>query len=224
MPIVVSGSFTPSPAARACSDLKADIARYVGATNAARALAEAETCIGTAVARLNTYLWPWMLVYQDITFVAGTLDYDLASSFLAPRHAYLLDASGNITGHLGFQDMKTFSVENDNTATAGSPTFYSAYNAHEYGTISLDVPPDSSFVNVTPTLRLWYYQRVQPCSGSVSSLNVPHEVAEWVAWYGKSLMTANHDPQKFGVADQTQRDLWRVLIRQKVANELSDWS
>lgn len=224
MAVVVSGSFSPSPSARACSDLKYDIARYVGAPNAARALAEAETCIGTAVARLNTHLWPWMLVYQDITFVAGTIDYDLASSFLAPRHAFLLDSNGNITGHLGFQDMKSHAIENDNTVLSGSPNLYSAYNAHEYGTISLDVAPNSSFVTNTPTLRLWYYQRVQPCSGSVSALDVPHEVAEWVSWYAKALMASHHDPQKFSLADQTQRDLWRGLLHSKVATELSDWS
>lgn len=224
MAVVVSGSFSPSPSARACSDLKADIARYVGAPNAARALAEAEVCIGTAVARLNSELWPWMLVYQDITLVASTFDYDLASSFLSPRHCFVLDSNGKHSGSLSYYDPKSFSMYYDSSRSDGSPSTYTVHNAHEYGTISLNNAPTSEYASLYPTLRLWYYQRVQPCSGSVSALDVPHEVAEWVSWYAKALMASHHDPQKFSLADQTQRDLWRGLLHSKVATELSDWS
>lgn len=224
MAVVVSGSFSPSPAARACSDLKADVARYVGATNAARALAEAENCIGTAVAKLNTKLWNWAIVYQDITLVAGTSDYDLAAPFKAPRKAELLNGSGTPLSRLTYLDPHSFSDEYYDRNTQGSPQVYTVENPHEYGQVNLSSPPHSSFVSQYPTLRLRYYQKVQPCSGSVTSLDIPHETAEWVSWYAKSLLAAARDPQKFSVADQTQRDLWRGLISSKVADELSDWS
>lgn len=224
MAVVVSGTFSPSPAARACSDLKADVARYVGATNAARALSEAEIYIGTAVAKLNTERWHWTLVYQDITLVADQVDYDLAAAFGSPRHAYLLDADGNISGAIGFDNPKTFSIQYDSTSESGNATSYTAYNVHEYGTMSLDVPPSAQFISQYPTIRLWYYQKIQPCGGSTTALDVPHEVADWVAWYAKSLMAANHDPAKFAMADQVQRDLWRQLRKENMEVQTSDWS
>lgn len=224
MAVVVGGSYSPSPSARACTDLKADVASYVGATNAARALAKAEDFIGAAVGKLNTIQWPWMLVYVDLTLVADQIDYDLPTAFGSPRHAATLDTNGKIVGRLGFENMKTFSNENQDTRSSGNPSLYTAYNAHEYGTISLNVAPASSYIASIPTIRLWYFRKVQPCSGSTTALDVPHEVGEWVAWYAKALMAAHFDPPKVGEAKALANDFWNRLIAQKADIESGDWS
>ena len=224
MAVVVSGSFSPSPAARACSDLKADVASYVNATNSSRALAKAEDCIRAAVARLNTRKWAWSLVYQDITLVADDADYDLAAPFNYPRKAELLNASGKALAYLSYRDPQTFTRENSDRTTSGTPMAYTIDNPHEYGQIVLDVAPGSGFVTTYPTLRLWYFQKVAPCGGSTTSLDVPFEVAEWVAWQAKSLMAGHHDPQKVSMARSEAGAMWSDLLRQQVNYETSDWS
>lgn len=224
MTVVVSGSFTPSPGTVACSVLEADIASYVNAPNSSRALAKAEDFIGVAVAKLNTVLWPWMIVYQDITLVADTSDYDLASAFLAPRKAELRDGNGFPVSLLTYSDPKTFSRDHYDRKTSGTSCTYTVENAHEYGTVTLDIPPSAGFVASYPTLRLRYYQKVQPCDGSVTSLNVPHEVAMWVSWYAKAQMAAHFDPPKVGAAQAMANDMWRQLAWQRAQVETSDWS
>jgi hypothetical protein len=164
-----------------------------------------------------------MLVFQDITLVADTSDYDLASVFGAPRKAELLNTASKAATTIGYMYPKTFSLEYYDRTTSGSPDVYTVENGDEYGQVRLSVPPNGGFVGNYPTLRLWYYQKVVPCGGSTTSLDVPFEVAEWIAWQAKAYMAAHYDLEKVSIAQSIAEQHWISLIRQNTRNQLTDW-
>jgi hypothetical protein len=223
--VVVGSSFTPTPGGRACTDLKYDVASYVMAQNNDRALSKAQDFIRSAVARLNSRNWSWTLNYIDLTTVTGTTTYTVGATFKSPRHLALLDSSGNRQGALNYLDPKSFEYYTQ-TGVSGSadPFNYTVHSPHSLGAVDLDSSPSSTWATLYPTMRFWYNARVLPCSGSVSFLDVPDEVAEFVTWEAKSLMAAHFDTGKVGFAKAQANQLWTDIIRSDFREQSNDFS
>lgn len=224
MPVVVSGSASPTPAAVSYSTLKTKVARYVLESNATTALSVAGDCIRDAVMELNTRRWKWAIVYQDVTLVAGTAAYDLAAPFKAPRKAELINSNSKAVGYLKYMDPFTFLREFPDRTNSGDPYQYTVDNAHEYGQVILSCSPSAAFVASYPTLRLWFYRRVQVQSGDSDVLDIPAEVESFVEWRAKETIASLYDQSKVGYANQRANLMWTKLVRDDVTTELGDWN
>jgi hypothetical protein len=223
--VPVVGSSSPTPAVRAFSDLKNEVARYVKAPNDTDALAAAGSCINNAIRRLNTRAWQWSLTYQDITLAASDASYSLAAAFKAPRHAELLDSSGNAKMRLDWALPKNFLEQFEDRSTNGDPHAYTVLNFQDAGELLLSAPPSSSFVSAYPTLRLWYFPRLQVLAGDSDVMDeCPSEVELFVTWYAKAEMAATYDPGLASYAAGEWRSAWQALVRDDVVFGTTDWS
>ena len=223
MPIVV-GSWSPSPSTRQRSTLTAEVARYVMLPNDTDAITVAADGINDAIRKYNTYLWQSSLTYQDITLVADTAGYDLSNPFNAPRHAELLDASGDPSSILSWMDPKTFGISYTDGSGSGSPQTYTCYNADADGVLSLNIAPDSSYVSAYPTLRLRYYAKVAYLSNAGDYFDGPSEVESFLCWHAKAYVASIYDPSKAAYADRKADEFWTLLKRREAVEQLKDWT
>lgn len=223
MPVVTGGS-SQTPAPRAFSTLKTDVARYVLLPNDTDALTVAADAINDAIHRLNTEIWQWNMTYQDISLSADTAEYSLSAAFKAPRHAHFLDVSGNYRASLDYWGPKSFDLEFPSITASGDPQGYTVYNHLDTGNITLTPAPSSAFVASYPTLRMRYYARTQKLANAADVLAVPAEVEPFILWQAKAYMAATYDPSKIGYAQGQAEQLFRALKRDNVKSQTTDWN
>ena len=224
MGVVVTGSASPTPGTSTFATLKSRVARYVLSPDSSDVTAIAADAIRDAVNEINTRRWNWNLVYQDVVLVADDADYDLATPFKGPFKAELLDSNNKCLGYLGWMDNHQFLREYSQRDTSGDPYHYTVENPHEYGQVVLSAPPSSSFVASYPTLRLWFYRRVQPQVYDSDLLDIPSEVESYIEWQAKAYLASEYDPSKLSYAQSRADRLWAKLQRDDVTNDLGDWS
>lgn len=213
--------FAPSPAARTLSDLRAEISRYVLMPQDNEALDVASSGIKSACAKINRYVWKWAITYDDITFVAGTKEYNLDATIKEPRRLVLRDASSNDIDRLGYLEFQSFLNEYLGATTNSDPCVYSVSNLHSFGTLVLDCAPSSSWVSKYPTGRLWYYKRIEPPSDPSDVVDVPQEVEDFILWHAKGFIASMCDKSKVDVAMRMATDAFRELRADNMTSH--DW-
>lgn len=220
MPVV--SVHTPSPGARTFGQLKNELARYVKMPTDSEALSVCGDAIVDAIRYYNAKTWKWNITYQDITLVVNTADYDLSSQVKEPRYAELLDASGNSVSRLKYQDPRSFLEWNFPITASGSPDCYTLMNNHATGTLTVNYAPTTDFITSYPTLRLWYYRRIQHPTADSDEIDVPSEAEGGIIWKAKALVTQVYDPKKVQLAEQEHAERWR-LLRADNSDEQHDW-
>lgn len=218
---VVSG-YTPSPSARTFGELKAELARYIKMPTDPEALAVAGDCVLDAIRFYNTKTWKWGLVYLDITLVADNAEYDLLGDTKEPRYAELLDSANRAASRLRYQDPRSFLEANFPITSSGEASAYTLMNVHETGTLRLDTPPSAAFITTYPTLRFWYYRRIQHPAADGDVIDVPSEVEGGIVAKGKSLLCQIYDKARVGIAENEHAQRWQLIHRDNVM-ETRDW-
>ena len=217
----VAASWSPSPGVLNLAALRKVVARYVGLPDDDEALEHATDGINDGISKLNSKTWKWTQVFQDITLVLDQYDYNLSSNVKDPSALLKIDTDSEFAGRLEFKRPKTFNVEHS-VSSSGTPTIYTAYNIHEFGTISLNRSPNQAFIDNYPTLRFFYYRRVPTLSAASEQPDIPNEAERFLRWYGRAEVASLHAPQKFDEATAMWRDAWRDLRSQEA--EDGDWT
>ena len=212
-----------TPPTDTLTTLQRAVAGYVLMPTDDEVLDTASLGIRRAIDRLNTRTWNWNLVYQDITFVAGTQEYTLQNQFKAPRNLELRRTDGTPYARLVFQPWGTFLKESNYNGTSSNPECYTINNDNIYGTLRLDASPASSFVAQYPTGRLWYYKRVPYPETSNNSLNVPSEAVQYIQYAAEGLTADRYAPEKAQPAYMRAERAYRDLIADDCHGRQSDW-
>lgn len=193
------------------------------APNNSEALSVAVDGIVDSIRKLNTSIWQFNLTYQDITLAAGTKEYTLAAAFRAPRHCELLNASNVPVSRLHWQDPKTFNIGFEDRSASGDPNYYTVFNIHDTGYLDFDCPPTSGFVGSYPTARIRYYASLQYLTNDSDTIGGPSELEGYIVWHAKGYISSIYDPGKTQYAEIKANEMWGLLKRQNVKNQLTDW-
>lgn len=220
---VVSGSWSPTPATRQRSTLVAEVLRYVMLPNDTDAQSVAADAINDAIRKYNLQHWHSSLTYQDISLSADTANYDLSAPFKSPRHAELLNSSGEPERYLNWYDSKTFGLAFPRATASGTPVAYTCYNSESDGKLTLSVPPTSDFVTSYPTLRLRYYAKIAYLSNSSDTFDGPSEVESFLCWHARMYLASIYDQSKVPFAKSQADEFWGMCIRSDAENQETDW-
>jgi len=212
-----------TPAARQRSDLVNEITRYILAPQDADVQTAANDGISEAIRKLNTRPWAFMLKSQDIALVADQDEYALSAATMAPRSAELLLTTDRPFGRLSFLDPKTFDSIFPNRSFTGHPTHYTIFSFQDTGTLTLNVPPASSFVSFYPKLRIRHYARLQYPAFSTSTLDVPSEVENFIVAWAQGYVSDIWDPSKSGRAYAKAQAAWTELLKSEQEQIVRDW-
>jgi hypothetical protein len=205
----LQGLFAPLPGTSGLPTLKRRICAYVGLPDDPSALTEAEDAIDSALNHLNTRPWRWAVAYDDITTVLDDADYDFPRDLGEPYDIERLNGDGNPDGRIPWKDPKTFLVDFDRVTGSGTPKVYTILE-RESGLITLDRPPDQSFVSSYPTLRLWYLRNAYR---NGSAVDVPAHIEHFVLWYARWEMAMIHGRDRVDSAERAWTRIWQEIIR-----------
>lgn len=189
-------TWSPSPGAETLGTLQRQIASYVLMPDDSECLETALAGIRRAIDKLNTRNWLWMLTYDDITFVAAQSDYTIDAQLKAPRNFEIWNTSSLSVGRLAYQPWSTFLKDNPVTSSSGTPCYYSTSNVHQFGTITLDVAPSTSWVALYPTGRLWYYRRIQYPVSAGEAIDVPSEAMGYISAFAEGYTADRYAQEK----------------------------
>jgi hypothetical protein len=199
------------------------VAGYVLMPTDDEVLETAAAGIRRAIDRLNTRNWNWALTYDDITFVVDQVDYQLDTQFKNPRNFETNDASGNSTGRLMFVPWANFLKENAVVSGSGTPYSYSASNVNLLGTVSLDIPPNATFVTATPTGRIWFYRRIAYPAAASTSLDVPSEVVGFIQASAEGFTADRYAVTKAAPAYSRAERFFHELVVDDCHGGQTDW-
>lgn len=209
-----------TPGARLVSDMQTDICRYVQMPEDTEVLEIAFEGLRDAAARINRYNWRFLLNFQEITFAAGTNEYELEEPFREPRHLALLDASGTEVERLPFMPWKTMVLDRplDHNSV---PFAYSCRNTFQDGVLTLSSKPGAAWVSRYPTGRLDYFANLLiPQTNEI--YGAPQRFESFLIWHAKMATAASVAPSKVVFAAQMAESAFRELRKQNTT-VTTDW-
>lgn len=214
----IAATWAQSPGPTDAPELIRKVARFCLVQDSEEGRSVALDGIHDAENAINTKLWPWLLTSQTIT-LTGALTYNLSATFKAPRSAELLDSGSNVMGTLGYMDPKTFDLNFSYRQSGAAMSHYTAFNDRDDGILSV-----SGGVAYYPTLKLWFYRRLQTMTdAAVTPLTVPREVESFIYWKASSFMASIYDSAKYALATSEADKVWKMLIADSLRSQLSDW-
>lgn len=174
--------------------------------------------------------WPWLLVTENVTLVAGTASYVLTTTTAKKiRHVHLLDSSNNEKSLLNYLDPKSFMDMYPDRSQSGSPCHYTVFNLNADGTIDLSVPPDAGFIASYPKLKVRILKRMgqffsTSLTDTITTLGGgPIELESFLSWHAKALGAMNMGfTDRISYAQGRADEMWTALIRDR--NREADWS
>lgn len=175
-----------------------------------------------AIDRMNTRTWNWSLTYSDVTFVAGTQEYDLDQSFKAPRNLSLRDANGRDRDRLNFLPWGSF-LKDCQWGETGSPEYYSVTNPQIFGVLRLDMSPSAAWVATNPTGRLWYYRRIQYPTQTGTHLEIPPEATSFVQAITEGYLADRYAVDKARPAYERAERQYHELVVDDCHGQQTDW-
>jgi hypothetical protein len=220
----ISAAFSLTPATRSLSQLQKEVAFYCALPDDPEALELAKLGINDAVRRLNMRNWSWALDYDDLVLEAGTADYALSTAFRAPRNLELLDSDGNPNGKLEWYDPKTFWRFFPDAGISGEPTAYTVINAADLGTFTMNYLPSAAFVATYVTARIRFYRRMELLVLPTDTITAPSDVESFVTWHAKMVLASSVSPDRVALAERQAAQSWRMLLRDEMESQVSDWS
>ena len=215
-------TWAPTPAAPSMATEQKLVCGYVGMPNDDEALEQALAAIHEAIDNINQRDWNWAAVYEDIVSDATLVDYPVPSNFKRPFRLVRLDADGLSIGRIPFVPWMSFLNEySEGQAASGDPCVYTVANVKEYGTISLDCTPSADWVSKYPTLRLWYYRKLQ-YENQDGAPDWPSEFTPYVRNYAKAILAGTYAPAKVAFAHGLAEAAMNRLVRDD-NNTQTDW-
>jgi hypothetical protein len=209
-------SFPQTSKNRSLDELKAELAGWVGGKSRDTILSQAQSALFSAIQEFNDVPWSFNLVTEDIvlaTEASGTVgEYDLTNDWLIAARAQLVDSNSKTRDRGKWIDWRRWAqVFPDQSSTGSSPTHYTARSVFRVGRVTVDPPLDTS--NLTyPTMRLWYYTRIDcPTSGG-SKITCPSEVEEAIFQRAVSLLVAKRRSFKESRDATAQAQLRRASV------------
>ena len=209
MPVVVSGSGA-IPSSVTASEMIRYVLDYVQGSDEPHLRDVALRAINRSLDRINTVRWQKIVGYQDITFVASTQTYDLASDVKEPQTFMLLDSSDNLCRRLPFKEMGVMDWEHQVVSGTGYPQCYTLdYGQHQ---LRLERSPSSAFVAAYPTGRLRYYRRLAHLTQDSDQLGIPADFDWFIGWSGRADMAAARGERAAASdAQREAREAWATL-------------
>lgn len=212
--------WNPTPAVRALSALQTEIGNYILAPSDTTLAATFVDYLNDGLNRLSTReRWPWLLTSENVTLVAGTASYELATaSAKKVRHVHLLNVSDKEVGCLAFKDPKTFLLDYPDRSQNGSPECYTIFNLVADGKLDLSVPPSDGFVATYPKLKVRILKRMLHFASASTSDTLttlgggPPELESYLVWHAKALAAMTHAPDKEPVARARAFEFWNALV------------
>lgn len=220
MASVVGSAFSPASGSSSLGSIRDEVARYVKMPNAAQGLQVAQQHIKSAIDRLNTRPWFFLLEVHDFT-TAATRDYTVPTGLSKPRALHALDSSDNPNHSIPYLDPKTFDLEHPITGEARNPAAYTVYSRRDTGNLTLTHVPDSQFISEFPKLRFRYYKFLAMPSSLGNEIDVDGPAELFIKFYAKWLMALDFMPQKAVIARQEADTIWQDLI--KLDRDNTDW-
>jgi len=181
--------------------MKDEVARYVQSPDDAEARRIAGDGLNEAIRELDARRWSWMETSHDITLSASTATYAVPANYKDTIWVEFLDSGGSRRGWLDYQDPITFLSDRKDDTSDGTPEICSVVNSYDSAVLTLDVPVSSSFASTYPTLRHYYWARVQIMVADSDTVNVPTEVESFILWKAKAYMAAVYDTSKYQIAE-----------------------
>ena len=215
-------TWVPTPIADTYQSIQKAAAGYVLMPTDDEVLDVAGVGIRRAIDKMNSRTWNWALVYNDITFVAGTQEYQLQTQFKQPRNFALRNTSGADVNRISFKPWGIF-LKECQWGFVGQPNFYSVTNANLYGVLRLDLSPNSSFTSIYPTGRLWYYRRVSYPGGDSTSLDVPSEAVRFIQAQAEGYVADRYAVAKAASAYARAEQAYRDIVRDDCHGQQADW-
>lgn len=214
--------WAPTPAADHLGEIQKAVAGYVLMPLDDEVLDIARQGIKRAIDRMNTRNWNWALTYDDVTFVAGTQEYDLDQAFKQPRNFSLRDANGLDRDRLHFLPWGTF-LKDCQWGETGSPEYYSVTNPHSFGVLRLNMSPSAAWVATNPTGRLWYHRRVQYPTETGTSLDIPSEAIAFVQASAEGYASDRYAVDKAQSAYRRADQMFHELVVDDCHGQQTDW-
>ena len=163
---------------RTFGECKTELARPYNADDETT-LAIAGEALNSAVRAYNRFLWPWEVLTQNITVVAGTDAYALDTPFKKPLSLYFTQ-SGRKWKRIAYEPYDSF-VQNYWIKSDGSPVMYTLRNEFETGQLTVWPRPISG-----DTMQLDYYRNTPSLQRDETPFEMPEYALEammqW-AWF-----------------------------------------
>lgn len=227
MSVVVGTTTAQTPLNASFGGLKGQVASFVQGQNLPAVLADAGAAINSAINKLNTRNWNWLLRQESLTLAADTRTYTIAADFRRPRKLEQWDTNSKTVGHYSYLITKDFfDCDFDNTSS-GTPQYYTIVNASSDRLLTFNVPPSTAFAASWPIARSTYFARIQRFAAdgdTIGDLKAPPEVSEFLDWYGKwKLATTRGSAMQIREAKEAWHEYWFALIRDD-RDEQTDWA
>jgi len=206
--VVLGGNFPQVNDNRTRSLAQSELASLTGGEDRPEARTRAGRAWDSAVRAFNDISWRFNRVTQDITLVADTKTYSLSTDFRSPMRCHLVDSSSNTIRALGWIPYEQWVLAYPNQSTGGpEPSRYTAFNAHNQGTVTFDPFPTGTLTY--PTVRIYYHRRIALAPGQEDKLNVPAEVDQAIfdlaeAIYTKRYLGMGKAAAMFALAQQSR--------------------
>lgn len=221
---IVAGSTSATPGLRSCAQLVAEALSLVRAPDSPAAQTIAKQGLNNGVLALNMRTWKWSLTSQDITVAVDTSDYTFSAAFKAPFSMELLDSSDDSKAKLNWEAPQEFNVIFPYRKTPGFPSHYTVFS-RDTSQLTLSAPPSQGFLDLYPTMRLRYYQRLQKLVSNGSVLTgAPSEVELYIVAHAEWHLAKRFDPNRVEVAKRYVNELWTRLARDDQEVLYTDWN
>jgi hypothetical protein len=225
MAITPGNQTSQTPANQAFSVMKTEVARYVKAPNSTEILGVAGDGINDAVRRLNGRIWEWNFTSEEITLVGDQKEYDVNDTIKLPRHLELLNSSDVASGgRILYMAPKEFLVRFTDRTGSGEPRLNTVLNPRNYGQLTFNQAPSSSWVAKNPKARHWYYRYLQTLSAAGDTLAVPNDVERVILWSAKQYVAEMYgSTQQIQVATARYEQGWMEMKKQHRRDD-TDWA
>lgn len=218
--------WTPTPAARALSVLQTEIGNFIGAPTDTTLAGVITNGLNDGIRKLSLRTrWPWLRTSENVTLVAGTADYELATTTAKAIYAVqLLDTADKEKARVWYEHPATFVEKFPDRSTNGSPVYYTVFNMVADGKISLSSPPSADFILTHPKIKVRLYKRLIYYSGASDTMTtlggfVP-EAENFLVAHAAAYIAAAQWPDKVQMLRTEANQMYEMLIVD--ANEASN--
>jgi hypothetical protein len=221
---IVGSDYSPTPSTRTFGNLKAEVAGAVMGEDHEEVRAVAGRGINAGIRWCNSRKWNQLVRRQDVTLVLDDADYSITADYKDSFHLECLDSSSNGARALEWQDPKSFFERFPIRDASGTPTHATVPQQNQDGLLILSKPPDAAFIAKYPTLRHWFFHRLNTLTDDGESLAAPSEFEGVLSAHGEWFVARRFAPEEARNAWVNLRDLREQLIQDDHEFGFRNWS
>jgi hypothetical protein len=224
MAITPGNQTSQTPANQQFSALQTEVARFVKAPNSTEILGVAGDGINDAVRRMNSRIWEFNLTSEEITLVADQKEYDVDDTLKLPRHVEFLNSSTVAVGRIFYIPPKDFLIRFADRTGSGEPRYYTVLNPRNYGQMTFNIAPSSSWISTYPKVRHWFYRYIQTLTNATDTLAIPNDAERVILWGAKQYVAELYgNDSQVAMAVRNYREAWDELKKQHRRDD-TDWA